>query len=343
MQHSQQGYAFFCKKYLRSSLIIGLLLILLLGLAILNIWIGAIYFSISDIFKAIIGIGDSDIAYIITNYRLPRIVIAIFVGTCLAVSGAIAQSLLLNPLAAPDTLGITGGAAIGAVLITLLIPYVSIGLIAISAFAGGIIATIIVYLLSYQNGINPIRLALIGVAVSSICGSFVQLILTSGKINANTALLWLNGSLWGRNWEQVIQLLPIMLLLLPAVFFYSRVLNIIRLGDLVAKGLGLRIETYRLLLLTFSVLLASNAVAAVGMLGFVGLVSPHIARKLVGQDYRLLIPTASLIGSLLVLLSDSIGRSIIAPVEIPVGIVTAILGAPYFLFLLWQESKFGKK
>ncbi|WP_141430574.1 iron ABC transporter permease [Bacillus sp. 03113] len=323
----------------KAFVVISVLCILVFLCAIINIGIGAVPISPIAILKTFFGLGDENTTYIVMNYRMPRILLAIFIGACLAISGVITQSVLHNPLAAPDTLGISGGAGIAAVFVTIIWQDSPPGAVGIAAFIGGAASALIVYFIAYRNGIDRIRLALVGVAVTSFCQAFIELIMIKANTNVNAAILWLNGSLWGRTWEQVIQILPWVVLFFPFVWLMSKALDILQLGDSVATGLGLKVELVRFFLLASAVLLAGASVAAAGMIGFVGLISPHIARSLVGAEHQLFIPVSALIGALLLLVADSIGRGLIPPTEIPTGLVITAVGAPYFLYLMWKESK----
>ncbi|WP_018751141.1 FecCD family ABC transporter permease [Paenibacillus sanguinis] len=325
----------------RNTSVILLLAIIAAVLAVVNIGIGAVPISVVDIWQALAGQGDPDLTHIIIHYRMPRILLALLVGSALAVSGLIAQTILLNPLAAPDTLGISSGAAIGAVLlmVSLQPELQSYGLSSIAAFAGGALGAMLVYALAYRNGLNPVRLGLVGVAVSACGSTLVQLLVIHSSMNTNTVLLWLNGSLWGQTWAQVSQLGPIVLLLIPVAWALGTHLDILHLGDISSKGLGMRVELVRFFYLFLAVLLTSSSIAVVGMIGFVGLVSPHMARRMVRGGHRIYIPVAALIGSIMLLLADTLGRSVAPPIEFPAGLITALIGAPYFLYLLRREFR----
>ncbi|GAK43468.1 iron ABC transporter permease [Paenibacillus urinalis] len=325
----------------RNKLTFGFLFILVILLALINIAVGAVSVTFMDILHAFTGKGDPDVSHIIIHYRLPRIILAIMVGAGLAVSGLISQAILMNPMAAPDTLGISAGSALGAVATVLLLtPNMhSQALTALAAFAGGAAGALLVYVLAYQKGLNPVRLALIGVAVSACGSTWIQLLITKTSAGTSTVLLWLNGSLWGRTWDQVLQLAPLIVIFIPMVWLFSRAMDILALGESMSKGLGVSLEKMRLILLLLTVLLASGSVATVGMIGFVGLVSPHIARKLVSGGHRAYVPAAALTGSVMLLLSDTMGRVLLPPIEFPAGLVTSIIGAPFFVFLLWRESR----
>ncbi|WP_127484697.1 FecCD family ABC transporter permease [Paenibacillus ehimensis] len=323
----------------RNAGVLGLLSFATLLCAIANIGIGDAKLGIGPILASLVGQGDPNTASIIFDYRLPRIALALLAGAGLAVAGVIAQGVMRNPLAAPDTLGITGGAGLAAVVVTLLFPLSAPFALMAAAFGGGIAAASAVYLLAYRRGIAPVRLALVGVAVSAFCSSGIHLLVSRATPNVNTALIWLSGSLWGRSWDQVLQVLPWMLLLLPLAWLLAVHLDVIRLGDPVALGLGVKVELLRASLLAMAVALTGSAVAVVGTIGFVGLIVPHAARQLVGARHRILIPTAALLGGLLVLVADALGRGLVPPVEVPAGLVVSAVGGPYFLYLLWRQSR----
>ncbi|MYL29672.1 iron chelate uptake ABC transporter family permease subunit [Halobacillus halophilus] len=312
-------------------------------LAIVNVGIGDFFIPPLEIMQMLIGQGDADLRYIVFNYRAPRIVLAILVGGALAVAGVIMQTILNNSLAAPDTLGVSGGAAVTALVTASVLPSMSMTSVSLAAFIGGAAAAFIVYALAYKDGANPVRLALVGVSVSALCGSGVELSLLKLDANAQTSLLWLNGSLFGRTWEQVLTLAPITIGILLVLLLFTKTLDSLKLGGQIAMGLGVSVEKMKMLLLGLSTLLTGVSVSAVGMIGFVGLISPHITRQLVGLQHRYVLPGAALVGSFLLLLADTIGRSVLQPLEIPAGIVISLIGAPYFLFLLYQESKQGKR
>ncbi|WP_314001989.1 iron ABC transporter permease [uncultured Paenibacillus sp.] len=327
------------RRVLKSVTVLALLLVLTIVFSIINMGIGAIRFSPWDIAASLAGIGDPDLAAIIMEYRIPRIVLAILTGAGLAISGVITQSVMRNPLAAPDTLGISGGAGLAAVIVTLLLPASAPGAVSTAAFLGGAMVAVVVYLLAHRGGVEPIRLALVGVAASAFCAAAIQLLVSKANPNVNSALIWLSGSLWGRTWDQVNELLPWIALLIPLSWALAIQLDLMNLGDNVAAGLGIRVQFMRFLLLAFSVGMTGAAVAAVGTIGFAGLISPHMARNLVGSRHKILVPTAGVLGGLLVLAADSIGRGLLPPLEIPAGLIISLIGAPYFLYLLRRESK----
>lgn len=319
-----------------------LFLIILLLLIIVNVGLGAVEISPWRVIQALLGFGDADERYIILHYRMPRIVLGIMVGASLAVSGTIVQSVLNNPLAAPETIGISGGASVAAIGATILVPSLSYQWMGLSAFAGGLLAAAFVYLISYRKGTDPLRLALVGVAVSGFCGAGVQIALLQLGTNVQTALLWLNGSLYSRTWEHVLFIIPIAVPLLLIVWYLSKNLDIFQLGQVPAAGLGIAVERMRITLLGTAVLLAASSVTVAGLVSFIGLIAPHMARKLFGLQHQYLIPSSALLGACILVAADGIGRGLLPPIEIPAGIVTTFIGAPYFLYLLWKQARVQK-
>lgn len=276
---------------------------------------------------------------VVHTFRLPRIFVAFLVGAALAVSGVIMQGITRNPLADPGILGVSAGASVAAVTLIVLLQNVPFSVIPFAAFGGALLTAGAIYILAFKGGgAAPTRLILIGVAFAAVLESAVSYMLVVGDIyDVQQAYLWLTGSVYGRNWEHVKTLGVWLLVLFPIVMLSARHLNALSLGDDVAKGFGLRVEARRGLLLVLSVALAAASVAVAGTIGFVGLVAPHIARRLVGGAHEGLIPVAALFGGALLVLADLVGRWIIAPSELPIGIVTAVIGAPYFLYLLYRS------
>ncbi|MBP1906738.1 iron complex transport system permease protein [Paenibacillus turicensis] len=331
------------KRYSLIKNMLGLLvlLILLVLMALLNIGVGSVPLSVSEVIAAFGAHANPDHQVIVMDYRLVRTLLGMMVGAALGVAGVVAQAILYNPLASPGTLGITAGSGVGAVMIVMLVPQAATGLVSAAAFTGGVLAATVIYLVAYRGGVDAIRLALVGVAVSALCGAGINLLLVSGDANLSTALVWLAGSLWGRDWIQFYSLLPWVVVLIPVTWCLSRQMEVLQLGDETAQGLGVRIQVLRVLLLAIVVALAGAAVSTAGTIGFVGLICPHIARGLVGNRYSMIIPVAAVCGALLVITADFLGRVAHPPLEIPAGIVTAVIGAPYFIYLMWRSSRKG--
>lgn len=324
----------------KNFIILGTLVVLILITFVISMNTGVIKLTPLEVIRTLFGQGDAQQQLILFEFRLPRIVLAVLVGMGLAVSGAVLQGISRNALADPGILGINAGAGLAVMLFISFFPSTKaapVYLLPVLAFIGSGLTAIIIYTLSYKRheGITPMRLILTGVAVAAgISSAMIVLTLRLTPENYQFVATWLAGSIWGSNWRFVLSLLPWLIVLLPFVYVKSRVLNILNLGEITAVGLGASIEKERRWLLAASVGLAGASVSVSGGIGFVGLVAPHLARQLVGAKHQFLLPTSALLGGLLVLLADTIGRSILEPSEIPTGIVVAVLGAPYFLYLL---------
>ncbi|MGF9966493.1 FecCD family ABC transporter permease [Bacillus rhizoplanae] len=318
------------KKFGRFTIVMIVGLILLIAVALLSLRLGAVPTPIADIIEGMMtGQG------VVVKYRLPRLVIAILVGINMALSGAILQSVTRNPLAAPDIIGISAGGGLAAVIMLLMFPTVPPIMLPIAAFVGAMIASLLVYALSYQKGgAKPERLALCGVAISAGLHALITFIIVKFALDSSQALVWLKGSLYARSWQHVEMLWPWTLIGTVITFMSYKQINLLLLNEETVKGLGMRIDTVRLVLIGTAVALAASSVAVAGTIGFVGLVIPHAARLLVGSDSRLFLPVSALLGALLVTGADMVGRIIIPPIEIPAGIITALIGAPYFIYLL---------
>ena len=287
---------------------------------------GAVAIPISELKNIFIDGVNSPHQQILYNIRLPRTIVAGLVGMNLAMAGAILQAVMKNPLADPHIIGISSGAGLTGILVIVLFPAMEY-LITPIAFVGAMIAAICIYLLAWKNGIRPLRIILAG--ISAI------LVLYSDRIHG--ALMWMVGGLSARSWPHVDIIWPYALIGFILAMLGSRHLNILQLGDDIAKALGVNVELTRIYLTAIGALLAASAVSVAGLLGFVGLIVPHTARLLVGSDYRYLIPSSALLGIAVVTYSDTFARVAFAPLELPVGIFMAILGAPFFLFLLRKE------
>jgi len=324
----------------RAILVTVLLALVALVGMVLNVGVGEYPIAPLDVVRTILGIqaGDTNYDFIIYTLRLPRVLVAFMVGVGLAVAGAILQGLTRNPLAAPDIVGVNAGAALVAVTLIVAVPSVPAAYLPPAAFLGGFGVAVLLYLLAWRGNSSPVRLVLIGVGLSAIAGALTTFLTTFGEINdVSRALVWLTGSVYGRSWEQLWPLLPWLVVFLPIAFLGARHLNALSLGDEVAVGLGVRVEIMRAVLLLVSVALAASAVATAGTIGFVGFVAPHIARQLVGPSHGGLLPASAMTGGALVVLADLVGRTAFAPIEIPCGIITSVVGAPYFLYLLYRS------
>ncbi|UKS26408.1 iron chelate uptake ABC transporter family permease subunit [Paenibacillus sp. HWE-109] len=313
-------------------------LAILIGLAFIYAHVGAVRIPYRDVWPALVDAKHPSY-FIIHQVRLPRILVGILAGFGLAVGGAILQSIVRNPLASPDVIGITKGAGLMAAAVIFLFPKSPSYLLPIAAFGGALLAFLLLLLLSRRLTLRPSSLALVGVAIGTVFQAGTQYLIVRHPSDINMALLWLSGSLWSRSWHDVYSLLPWIAVLIPLVWANYAKLNIFQLGDDITASLGLHIAKQRFWLLLLAVALAGISVSAVGAIGFVGLIAPHIARSLVGGRHQWLIPLAALIGADLMLLGDLLGRVLIIPREVPVGIMTAVIGAPYFLYLLRKERR----
>jgi ferric citrate transport system permease protein len=322
----------------RPALMIGGLFGLCLLVAFSTMGLGAVRVPQPHAIEALFGQGSADQVRVVRDYELPRILIAFLVGTALAVSGGVIQSVTRNPIAAPDVIGVTKGAALGAIVLLLAYPRASVSYLPTAAFAGGVAAMVIVYLASYKRGgTTPVRLALVGIAVSALAEAIIRYIMIDRQQGIATALVWLTGSLAGVDMNAVTGLLPWVGVLIPLVAWYAYRLDLMSLGDEMAHGLGVHVERTRRSALLLAVLLASATVAVAGTIAFIGLIAPHMARRLVGSRHSVLLPASAALGTLMLLIADAVGRGAHPPIEIPAGMVTAFIGAPYFLYLLTRS------
>ncbi|WP_336776819.1 FecCD family ABC transporter permease [Paenibacillus sp. MMO-58] len=317
-----------------------ILLLLCAAGAIISTGIGSQFISPLDVVKSIIGKGSAMHDVIVLKLRLPRIVIAMLVGAALASAGAVLQGLIRNPLASPDVTGITEGASLGTVLFLFFLGgHVSVHWMPVAAILGAYAVTFILYVLSWKNGASPLRMVLIGTGLSAAFKSISYMfIISSPYFLANRAMTFMTGSIYGSSWaKDVYTLLPWLIVLLPATWLMARHINVQALGDEVAGSAGAHVQKHRFILLLLSVSLAGAAVAIGGAIAFIGLIAPHMARKLVGSSFGGLLPVSALIGAILLLVSDLVARTVFAPLDIPAGVFTAAIGAPFFLFMLYRH------
>ena len=315
---------------------LGFIALLLLTGTLVALGTGSSMVSPWRVVQTLIGQGDATESLIINTFRMPRVLMAIMVGIGLGIAGVIMQGLVRNPLASPDVLGVTDGASFVAVaIITLFAESISMFLMPAFVFAGGVITVMAIYFIAWNNGVAPRRMILIGIGMASLLTAARTVMMTQSSIDKTSAAqVWLSGSLNTANWQQVQILSVWYLLLVPFLILAMRSLTAQSLGDDVAKGLGSRLTPERFGLIMLSTALATASVAFCGSIGFVGLMAPHITRRLVGNMPELLLPGAAMVGALLVVVSDLAGRMVLAPLEVPVGIFTALIGGPYFIYLL---------
>jgi iron complex transport system permease protein len=316
-----------------------LLLLIILAMAV-NISVGEFHIPLDAVFGTFFGEGTRAQIFAVMKLRLPRSLLAFLVGAALATSGTILQGLTRNPLASPDIIGISSGASVGAVSVIILWSSAPLWAVPLAALVGACAITLLVYLFAWRGGSSPTRLILVGIGLSAVSAALVQVVMTQNQVfQVTQAQVWLVGSVYGRGWEYFWPLFPWVAFFLPLTLLLARHLDALHLGDDLARGLGSAVEVQRLLLLISSVALASGAVATAGAIGFVGLMAPHMARVLIGPVHSSLLPVAALLGGLLVVAADLVGRTILPPLEIPAGVVTAAIGAPYFIWLLVRSRQ----
>lgn len=323
------------KKYLTIGLSLALLLILL----VLLTTIGSVNLRFTEIINALINNDNKMVTTIVYKMRLPRNILAALVGANLAVSGVLLQSVMKNPLADPGITGVSSGASVAAIFILLLLPQYT-GILPIAAFIGGAIACILVFLMAYKNGLKPGRIVLAGVAINTILGGVISYLSTMYSDRIQSAMLWLNGSLATKTWADVEMLFIYSIVGLVVSLSLTRSANVLQLGDDAATNLGFNVNLTRLLISGVAVFLAATSTAVVGIISFVGLIVPHIARMIMGSDHKFTIPFSMILGSIVLLVADTLGRTIGGAVEIPVGVIMSIVGGPFFLYLLRKRGNF---
>ncbi|MFD9740357.1 FecCD family ABC transporter permease [Umezawaea sp. NPDC059074] len=325
------------------------LLLVVVGFALLvlvmavNIGLGDFPITLGQVFDVLLGGGTTSHRFIVLDLRLPRSLTAVFVGAALALAGAIFQAVARNPLASPDILGVTWGASVGAVSVITFAgvftgPVAEIGIPA-AALAGGLFFGLLVYALAWRKGIEGFRMVLVGVGIAAIAGNLTTYLLTIGDVtDAGRAMVWITGSLNGRGWEHVVPVGIALAVLMPIAFVCAHLLGALQFGDDTVRGLGVRLNAGRSVLLLVGIALASVATAAAGPIAFVALAAPQVAVRLAATATPPLLGSA-VVGGLLVVTSDLIARTAFGGFEMPVGVVTAVLGAPYLMYLLIRSRR----
>ncbi|MEK5333520.1 FecCD family ABC transporter permease [Lysinibacillus sp. FSL W8-0992] len=332
----EEKYAHPLAKKRRLALI--MLPILLIIVSVGSLMIGQVSFSVSEVFNGIFSSEDTMARRIVWEIRMPRILTGIIIGVCLAIAGSILQGVMQNPLADPGVIGITSGAGIMAVAVMVVFPGYIIYL-PIAAFLGAFVAAMIVYSLSVKKGgTSPMRIILVGVAINALCGAGTNALMILYSDRVQSVLPWLSGGLTGVGWVQFKMIIYYVLVAIVLSFYAIKHIRIMCLGDEMASLLGHNVERSRFFLIALSTLLAGIAVSVAGLIGFVGLVVPHILRLIIGGDHKYLLPTSALAGGLLVVFADTIARTVFDPIEFPVGILLAFIGGPYFLYLIHRKG-----
>ena len=333
------------KKKFKISLII-LLFLLLISFAATLCW-GTYKVSVLDVIKTLFGNGTRIQNTVILSIRLPRLLVGAFVAISLSTAGSILQTITKNDLADTGIIGINAGAAVAAVLF---INYstgayyselgqLSIFVLPFMAIVGAGVSAFIIYMLSSRNGIRPKRLLLIGIGLNAGLNAFITFFTFRGGVgDYNRVLVWTSGSLWGSGWSYAKVIIPIVVLMFVLVLLNHKKLDVLNLSDELAISLGLNIQKERKKLLSFAVILAGTATAFAGNIGFLGLISPHIARRLVGPYHKNFIVISAIISVIIILIADAVSKNLFSPIEIPVGITVSVFGVPYFIYLMMKEK-----
>ncbi|MEH7884196.1 iron ABC transporter permease [Bacillus sp. JJ1609] len=327
----------------KQRLIISVLFVLIILTIVTSLGLGYSSVSYNRILPTILGQGTFKEEFVLFSIRLPRIVVTLLAGMALAISGAILQGLTRNDLADPGIIGINSGAGVGIAVFFLFFPIDAASfafMLPAVAFTGALVTAILIYLFSYKKGIGlqPVRLILVGIGFSmALSGAMIVIISAADRQKVDFIARWLNGNIWGTDWPFILALLPWILILIPFTLYKANRLNLLGLSDPVAIGVGVSIERERIILLLTAVALAASAASVTGGIAFIGLMAPHLAKALIGPRNQLFLPIAMLTGGWLLLFADTIGRNLLEPEGIPAGIMTALIGAPYFVYLLLRK------
>jgi iron complex transport system permease protein len=328
------------KKQRYIVLALSILILLTIGV---SLGLGYSSVSYNRILPTIFGNGTFKEEFVLFSIRLPRIIVTLLAGMALAISGAILQGLTRNDLADPGIIGINSGAGVGIALFFLFFPIDAASfayMLPLVGFIGALLTAVLIYLFSYNKGIGlqPIRLILVGIGFSmALSGAMIVIISAAERQKVDFIARWLAGNIWGTDWPFIMALLPWLIVLIPFTLYKANRLNLLSLSDPVAIGVGVSIEKERVILLMTAVALAASAVSVTGGIAFIGLMAPHLAKALIGPRNQLYLPIAILTGGWLLLLADTIGRNLLEPEGIPAGIMTALIGAPYFVYLLLRK------
>ncbi|MGD0057143.1 MAG: iron chelate uptake ABC transporter family permease subunit [Methanomassiliicoccales archaeon] len=334
--------ALHAKKLSLWFLITAILVLFLFATVVLALCIGPVGISVDEIIRILFG-GNASWSHrtIILNIRLPRVLLGGLVGASLAIAGAAMQGLFRNPMASPYVLGISSGAAFGASLSIVLGFSIVSGLFAVPAmaFIFAFITLVLVYSIAKTNGRVPVdTLLLAGIAMAAFFTALVSFMKYVAGEQLSSIVFWMMGGLWDARWDFFVFTLPMVAVGVALILIFSRDLNVLMIGEENAVNLGVNVPLARNVVLVASSLVTAAAVSVSGVIAFVGLIVPHMMRLLVGPDNRILLPASCLVGAMFMIWTDTLARTIIAPEELPVGIITAILGAPFFLYLLKRRK-----
>ena len=332
-----KGVSAFLRTTRGRLLFLSLLGLLLILSAVAAMRCGVFPITFQEILSSLTGSGDPIVSQIVYRLRLPRVLLGLLTGSALAVSGGTLQGVMRNPLASPGLLGVSAGAGLAGTFILIFLPGWEVLLLPAS-FAGALLAAGLVCLLAMDRNMDPLRLILSGAAVSALLAAVTTMLMLARPDRAGNVLDFMSGSLAMKDLRHIRQIAPYLPFGFLTAFFAAERLNILALGDDTAASLGISVRGTRLLATAASALLAASAVSAAGLLGFVGLAAPHVVRMCIGPDNRFLLPGAALTGAVMVVLCDAAGRVFLAPSEIPAGVILAVLGAPFFLWLLRRTA-----
>ncbi|MQA79731.1 MAG: iron chelate uptake ABC transporter family permease subunit [Streptosporangiales bacterium] len=324
----------------RSRTVVLALTGIVLALLAVALLAGSVSVTVTDVWLAFLGRGAPSVEYIVREVREPRALTGVLAGAAFGLSGGIFQSLIRNPLASPDILGITMGASVAAVMCLLVVGGSGVA-VTVSALCGAFGTAFLIYLLAWRRGVSGHRLVIVGIGVSAVLSSVVSYVMTRSQVrDAQQALVWLTGSLAARTWTDVRPLVLALVVLVPAALVLAAALRPLQFGDETARGLGVGVERSRLGLVLVAVALAAFATAAAGPVAFVAFMSAPVARRLVGRGGPALVP-AALVGAVVLLGSDLVAQRVLGAVTLPVGVVTGVLGAPYLLWLVATTHRIG--
>lgn len=311
--------------------------VLLVAVILVSLSLGGTRIPISELLSSLIHSGDGSYS-VLLNLRLPRTLVAAGGGIALAISGVLIQSVVRNPLADASIIGVTSGAGLGALTVMVAFPALTVLAVPIAAIAGGALAAAFVFVMAWRRALNPSVLILLGIAVSAIASAGIQVMIVKGSLWSSSSLIWLTGSTYGRSWNQFNSLFIFLIVLVPFAYYLGRRFDLLAFGDESSTGLGLPVRGTRLWAMIIGVMLAAGAVASVGTIGFLGLMAPHAVRMMIGHHTRRSIVLSGLLGGLMLVIADTLGRTIMAPKEIPSGLIIMLIGAPYFLFLMYRSQ-----
>ncbi|MCI3923764.1 iron ABC transporter permease [Paenibacillus sp. TRM 82003] len=310
---------------------------LLIAAVLYGIGSGSVSISVDEIWRTMVGSGDPAHETIVWDLRLPRVLVGLLTGACLAAAGALLQGVMRNPLADPGIVGVSAGGGVAAVVALVLVPQYAY-LLPGFAFAGALLSSLIIYLMAWDGGSSPVKIVLAGIAVNALLGGIMNGIMVLNSDRIQSVLPWLAGGLSGRSWPHLQFMLPYAVIGLLLTPFAAKTTNLLLLGDQSACSLGQHVERQRFLVVALASLLAGTAVSVAGLVGFVGLIVPHAVRLLIGEDYRYLLPYSIAGGAALMVVADTAARSWFDPLELPAGVLLACLGAPFFLALLKRRK-----